>query len=50
MVCFADDATLVAEFEDDQKRQLYCFNQVARHYNMTVSTKQTKNITFSGKM
>lgn len=47
ILCYADDAVLVAENEDDLQRLLYCFNRVAKTLNMVISTSKTKSLTTS---
>jgi len=43
MVCYAEDAAIFAETEDDQQRQLHKFYQVSQAMNMTISTEKTKH-------
>lgn len=43
-VCFADDAVLLANTEDDLQRLLYNFTNIAKTYNMEVSTAKTKSM------
>lgn len=47
MVCYADDAAIFAETEDDLQKQLHRFYQVSQAMNMTISTEKTKSITFA---
>jgi len=47
MVCYADDAAIFAETEDDLQRQLHKFCQVSQVMNMTISIEKTKSITFA---
>jgi Reverse transcriptase (RNA-dependent DNA polymerase) len=42
IVCYADDAILIAESEDDLQRLLYQFNITARKFNMIISPNKTK--------
>ncbi|XP_050503613.1 uncharacterized protein LOC126882681 [Diabrotica virgifera virgifera] len=42
MVCYTDDAALIAESEDDLQRQLFQFFQISRQLNMNMSTNNTK--------
>lgn len=42
IVCYADDAVLLANNEDDLQRLLHLFNVTAKKYNMTISTEKTK--------
>jgi len=41
ILCYADDAILLAETEDDLQ-QLYKFKTVTEKFNMTISTKKLK--------
>lgn len=45
ILCYADDAVLFAENEDDLQRLLHTFNVTGKQYNMTISAKKTKCIT-----
>ena len=47
ILCYADDAVLVAESEDDLQRLLYQFNKAAKKLNMVISTAKTKSMTTS---
>ena len=47
MVCYADDAVIIAETEDDLQRQLHKFYQASRGLNMNISIEKTKSITFA---
>lgn len=47
ILCYADDAVLVAENEDDLQRLLYRFNCVAKSFNMVISASKTKSMTTS---
>ncbi|XP_055714317.1 uncharacterized protein LOC129808563 [Phlebotomus papatasi] len=47
IVCYADDAVLMAENEDDLQRLLQKFNISALKYNMSISTSKTKALTVS---
>jgi len=47
MVCYADDAAIFAEKEDDLQRQLHKFCQVSQAMNRTISIEKTKNIPFT---
>uniref|UniRef100_A0A1B0D569 Uncharacterized protein n=1 Tax=Phlebotomus papatasi TaxID=29031 RepID=A0A1B0D569_PHLPP len=49
IVCYADDAVLMAENEDDLQRLLQKFNISAMKYNMIISTSKTKALTVSKK-
>lgn len=44
ILCYADDAVLIAESEDDLQRMLHKFNTTARQYIMIISTEKTKTI------
>ncbi|XP_050519479.1 uncharacterized protein LOC126893388 [Diabrotica virgifera virgifera] len=45
LMCYADDAAIIAKSEDDLQRQLFEFFQVSRQLNMNISTNKTKCIT-----
>lgn len=45
-ICYADDAKIWAETEDNLQRQMYKFDQAGRQYIMTISTEKIKTITF----
>ncbi|XP_030766597.1 uncharacterized protein LOC115890494, partial [Sitophilus oryzae] len=47
ILCYADDAVLFAENEDDLQRLVYLFNLVAKSYNMITSASKTKSLTAS---
>uniref|UniRef100_A0A1B0GQC6 Uncharacterized protein n=1 Tax=Phlebotomus papatasi TaxID=29031 RepID=A0A1B0GQC6_PHLPP len=47
IVCYADDAVLMAENEDDLQRLFQKFNISALKYNMSISTSKTKALTVS---
>lgn len=47
IVCYADDAVLVASNEDDLQRQLHSFNTRAQEYNMQISAEKTKCMVIS---
>jgi len=47
MVCYADDAAIFVETEDDLQRQLHKFCQVSQAMNLTISIQKTKSITFA---
>ncbi|XP_055385812.1 uncharacterized protein LOC129614885 [Condylostylus longicornis] len=47
IICYADDAVLLAENENDLQRMLFTFNTVAGQYNMKISTEKTKSMTIS---
>lgn len=42
IICYADDAILIADNEDDLQRQLQAFNIAAKKYNMKISAEKTK--------
>lgn len=50
IVCYADDAVLLAEIEDDLQRMLYRFNQTTREYNIQIFTSKTKALTISKEL
>ena len=47
ILCYADDAVLLAESEDDLQRLLHRFNCTAKSFNMTISASKTKCMTTS---
>ena len=47
IVCYADDAVLIADQEDNLQRLLHKFVIMATKYNMIVSTDETKSIVIS---
>lgn len=47
IVCYADDAVLIADNEDNLQRTLHKFNNAAEEYNMTISVEKTKCLTAS---
>jgi len=42
VVCYADDAVLIADSEDDLQSLLHSFNQSAKQLNMVYNTDKTK--------
>ena len=49
ILCYADDAVLIAKSEDNRQRMLFEFNQTANKYNMSISIPKTKSMTISKK-
>lgn len=47
IVCYADDAVLISDNEDDLQRLLFNFEKVAGEYNMRISAEKTKSLTIS---
>lgn len=47
IICYADDAILIAENEDDLQRLLFKFNNICKQYNMKISTEKTKALTIA---
>lgn len=45
MLCYAENAVLIAETEDDLQRHLFQFYKTAKTYNRTISTEKTKFMT-----
>ncbi|XP_072158040.1 uncharacterized protein [Bemisia tabaci] len=45
--CYADDAVLIADSEDEPQRILHSFNMTAKKYNMKVSAAKTKSMVVS---
>ncbi|XP_055378925.1 uncharacterized protein LOC129610383 [Condylostylus longicornis] len=44
ILCYADDATVIAENEDDAQRLLFNFAKAAEQYNMKISIEKTKSM------
>lgn len=47
IICYADDATLISENEDDLQRLLFALNKAAKKFNMIISTEKTKSMVIS---
>ncbi|XP_060524527.1 uncharacterized protein LOC132700944 [Cylas formicarius] len=47
IICYADDAMICAENEDDLQRLLNIFNRTGKQFNMTISAQKTKCMTTS---
>lgn len=47
IICYADDAVLIADSEDELQRILHTFNMTAKKYNMKVSAAKTKSMVVS---
>ncbi|XP_044767088.1 uncharacterized protein LOC123322993 [Coccinella septempunctata] len=47
ILCYADDAVLIAESEDDLQRLLHQFTRIAASFNMKISVAKTKCMTTS---
>lgn len=47
ILCYADDAVLIADTEDNLQRLLYQFTKTAERYNMRIATEKTKSIVIS---
>lgn len=47
IVCYADDAMIVAENEDNVQRLLHTFHNTAKDYNMEISIEKTKSVVIS---
>ncbi|XP_045461986.1 uncharacterized protein LOC123672057 [Harmonia axyridis] len=47
IICYADDAVIVAESEDDLQRLLFKFYTKAKKLNMEISTTKTKSLVVS---
>ena len=47
IVCYADDAVLITESEDDLQRLLHQFGKIADKFNMQVSVEKTKSLVVS---
>ena len=47
ILCYADDAVIIVEEENDLQRLLYTFYTTAKKYNMIILTDKTKCMTTS---
>ena len=47
IMCYADDAVLITQSENNLQRMLFEFNQTANKYNMNISIPKTKSMTIS---
>lgn len=47
IICYADDAVIMAESEDDLQRLLFKFHTKAKKLNMEISTPKTKTLVIS---
>ncbi|XP_055390221.1 uncharacterized protein LOC129619146 [Condylostylus longicornis] len=47
ILCYADDAVLISENEDELQRLLHRFYLSAKKYNMVISTEKTKSLVVS---
>ncbi|XP_060522502.1 uncharacterized protein LOC132699671 [Cylas formicarius] len=47
IICYADDAMICAQNEDDLQRLLDIFDRTAKQFNMTISAQKTKCMTTS---
>lgn len=47
IVCYADDAVIISEDEDNLQRLLYKFEQIAATFNMQISVQKTKSLAVS---
>ncbi|XP_056647933.1 uncharacterized protein LOC130452580 [Diorhabda sublineata] len=47
MVCYADDAAVIAESENDLQRELFQFFLISRQLNMNISISKTKCMTIA---
>lgn len=45
IVCYADDAVITSEDEDDLQRMLYKFETTAKKFNMIISVQKTESLT-----
>jgi len=45
VLCYADDAVLIAETEDNMQKLLYTSNKKVRKWNMKISKLKTKSMT-----
>uniref|UniRef100_A0AAR5QD25 Reverse transcriptase domain-containing protein n=1 Tax=Dendroctonus ponderosae TaxID=77166 RepID=A0AAR5QD25_DENPD len=50
IICYADDATILAETADNLRRQLHRFNQVSTQFNMKISISKTKCMTVAREL
>lgn len=44
VLCYADDAVIISENEDELQRLLHRFYLTAKQYNMEISTQKTKTL------
>lgn len=49
MMCYADDAILISDNEDDLQRMAHAFKLAAKKYNMKISTSKTKVLVVARK-
>ncbi|XP_055389934.1 uncharacterized protein LOC129618927 [Condylostylus longicornis] len=47
ILCYADDAVIMGENEDDVQRLLFAFTNAAESFNMQIATEKTKCLTVS---
>lgn len=47
IICYADDAVIISEDEDNLQRLLYRFETAANKLNMTISVQKTQSLTIS---
>lgn len=47
IVCYADDAVIISEDEDNLQRLLYRFEKAAARFNMVISSEKTQSLTIS---
>lgn len=47
IICYADDAVLISEDEDNLQRMLFKFENIASKYNMEISVAKSKSLTIS---
>lgn len=50
ILCYTDDAFVIAENEDDLQRLLQQFNTISKTYNITTSINKTKCRTTSKRL
>jgi hypothetical protein len=44
IICYADDAVLLSDNEDDLQRILFNFNKAAKNFNMEIANEKTKSM------
>jgi hypothetical protein len=44
IICYADDAVLLSDNEDDLQRILFNFNKAAKNVNMEIANEKTKSM------
>ena len=50
VVCYADDAAIIAQSENDPQRQLFWFFRASRQLNVNISTSKLKRVTIAKEL